>query len=126
MTRPLPQATDDTCALVNLGLAMLRVLYRPGFDYKKVGVMLMDLQPKAQRQGSLLEEDGARVRSAALMTTIDAINARWGRGTLRPLATGAAAAAGNWRMKRERLSPRYTTCWEELAVVGGGRQVALR
>ena len=120
MTLPLPQATDDSCELVGLGLAMLDALYRPGLDYKKVGVMLLDLRPKRQRQGSLLEDTAARARSAALMATLDAVNARWGRGTLRPLATGAAATAGNWRMRRERLSPRYTTCWEELAVVGGG------
>ena len=126
MTLPLPQATDDTCALVELGLAMLRVLYRPGFDYKKAGVMLLDLQPKAQRQESLLENSATRPRSAALMATLDAVNARWGRGTLRPLATGASATAGAWRMKRARLSPMYTTCWEELAGVGGGGRPAER
>jgi DNA polymerase V len=120
MTLPLPQATDDTRALVRWGLGILDALYRPGFDYKKVGVMLVDLGPKRHLQASWLEDGAGRAKSESLMATLDAINARWGRGTLRPLATGAAATAGNWRMKRQRLPPRFTTCWEELAVVGGG------
>ncbi|MBP8283892.1 MAG: DUF4113 domain-containing protein, partial [Chromatiaceae bacterium] len=41
---------------------------------------------------------------------MDGINVRWGRGTLRLLAEGGAAQP--WRVRRERLSPWYTTDWE--------------
>jgi DNA polymerase V len=43
------------------------------------------------------------------------INRRWGRGTLRYLAEGLGQP---WRMRRERLSPAYTTQWGELLGVG--------
>jgi DNA polymerase V len=47
------------------------------------------------------------------MTVMDDINRRWGRGTLRYLAEGGAGGQ-TWRMRRERLSPAYTTRWGEL------------
>ena len=53
-------------------------------------------------------------RSDALMSTLDALNTRMGRATVRYGAEGFEAA---WRMKGEMRSPRYTTSWEELAQV---------
>jgi DNA polymerase V len=50
-----------------------------------------------------------------VMTVMDDINRRWGRGTLRYLAEGVGQP---WRMRRERLSPAYTTRWGELLGVG--------
>ncbi|MBN0038193.1 DUF4113 domain-containing protein, partial [Pseudomonas aeruginosa] len=46
-----------------------------------------------------------------LMSTLDAINSRWGRGTLQP---GRTAKPAEWSMRREFLSPAYTTRWAEL------------
>ena len=54
-------------------------------------------------------------RRERLLAVLDGINGRWGRGTLRYLAEGGAQP---WRMRRERLSPAYTTPWEELPGVG--------
>lgn len=50
-------------------------------------------------------------RSAQLMATLDAVNARHGRGTVRPLATGLA---WSWGTRQIHLSPRYTTQVGEL------------
>lgn len=44
------------------------------------------------------------------MAVMDRINTRWGRGTLRYLAEGLVQP---WQMRRARMTPRYTTCWEE-------------
>jgi hypothetical protein len=54
-------------------------------------------------------------RRAGVMTVMDDINRRWGRGTLRTLAEGLGQP---WRMRRERLSPADTTRWGELLGVG--------
>ena len=75
-----------------------------------------------RRQGELFTDEqltpGAihreRERSEALMRTLDAINARFGRDMLRPLSAGLAQP---WRMKQAWRSPRYTTRWDELAEV---------
>ena len=50
-------------------------------------------------------------KSAKLMAALDAVNARFGRGALRPLATGIARP---WGTRHGRLSPRYTTRVEEI------------
>ncbi|MEK8088723.1 DUF4113 domain-containing protein [Thermithiobacillus plumbiphilus] len=49
-----------------------------------------------------------------LMHTLDGINAQFGRATLRFAAEGLAQP---WAMRASRRSPRYTTCWGELARV---------
>ena len=55
------------------------------------------------------------VRRERLMAVMDGVNARWGRGTLCYLAEGFVQP---WQMRRGRMTPRYTTCWEELPGVG--------
>lgn len=116
LTVPLPDATDDTLELVAWGLRILKRIYRPGFAYQKAGCMLSDIRPRSAAQASLFapESDG---RSERLMAAMDAINGRWGRGTMRVAAEGVDKA---WRMKRGKLSPRYTTEWSELATVRAG------
>ena len=116
MTIPLPEATADTRVLVMWALKVLRRIYRPGFAYQKAGVMLSELRPKAMAQVSLfadLEDD----RGQRLMATLDVINQRWGRGTLRSAAEGMEKP---WQMKRQRLSPSYTTDWDGLPMVIAG------
>ncbi len=50
-------------------------------------------------------------KSVRLMAALDAVNARFGRGALRPLSTGLARP---WGTRQARLSPRYTTRVDEL------------
>ena len=54
-----------------------------------------------------------KTRREVLMAFMDGINHRWGRGKLGYLAEGLAQP---WQMKRQRMTPRYTTCWAELPV----------
>ena len=110
---PLADVSDDTRALTTAALKGLRHIYRPGYSYKKCGVMLMELTAKLQRQETLFDDAVARARSAKLMVAMDAINSVWGRGTLR---TGAAGMSQGWAMRSENRSPRYTTSWDELPV----------
>ena len=113
LTLPLPEATSDTRELVYWASHLINRLYRPGYAYQKAGVMLSDLRPAALAQGSLLAAVDPD-RSQNLMATLDAINQRWGRGTLKTAAEGVTQP---WQMKRQRLSPRYTTDWDGLPPV---------
>lgn len=45
------------------------------------------------------------------MDTMDKINGRYGRGTVR---ISAQDDGQGWEMRQERKSPKYTTCWQEL------------
>lgn len=108
---PLADVSDDTRVLTDAALKGLKHIYRPGYSYKKCGVMLMELTAKHQRQETLFDDAAARAKSTKLMVALDAVNSVWGRGTLR---TGAAGMSRRWEMRSENRSPRYTTCWDEL------------
>ena len=116
MTIPMRRPSADTAAIVAAALAGLRAIYRPGFKYAKAGVMLMDLHADRVQQGELdFQDDDAQGR-AKLMTTLDGLNHRYGRGTV--LMASAALAGDNraWSMKQERRTPGYTTCWDDIPV----------
>ncbi len=112
LTIPLPEATDDTLRLTRAALWGLKRIYRPGFAYQKAGVALLDLSDAATAQMSLFSPAKDNTR---LMQVMDQINGMWGRGTLRLAAEGIQK---NWKMKRERMSPAYTTNWAQVPVVG--------
>lgn len=79
--------------------------------------MVSDLTPNSQRQASLWDMDAdewLRQRSERLVEVLDEINRRFGRGTLKIGSMGTAPA---WTMKRERVSPRYTTRWGDIPKV---------
>jgi DNA polymerase V len=118
---PLRRPTSDTGALVSAAIAGLKAIFRPGFNYAKAGVMLMDLQADTVSQGELdLENDEAPDREK-LMITLDGLNQRFGKGTVKIASAGASAGiAGErraWVMKQERRTPAYTTCWDDIQVV---------
>jgi DNA polymerase V len=80
--------------------------------------MLLDIQEHGIKQGQLFgaappEQDARRAR---LMQTLDKANTKWGRGSM---GIGHAGIKGErrWAMQRQNLSPRYTTCWDELRTV---------
>jgi DNA polymerase V len=113
-TVELPAPTADTRALIGQAMRGLIAIYREGHRYKKAGVMLLSLSPADRRQGGLFDP-GDGERSRALMATVDRINARLGRGTLR---FGTEGFDRPWAMHQARRSPAYTTRWAELPVVG--------
>ncbi len=114
ITVPMGDATDDTLVLTSAALRGLAAIFRPGFRYKKAGVMLTLLSDKGARQATLFDDPVARARSEKLMEAMDAINREFGRGTLR---SGASGVAQRWAMRAGNRSPRYTTRWDELPVV---------
>lgn len=110
MTIPLPEASADTRLLTLWGLRLLRQIYRPGYGYHKAGITLMEIVPRANQQFSLFVPSSQEPRrNDKLMATLDAINGRYGRGSLRLAAEGVTKS---WQMRRGNLSPRYTTDWE--------------
>jgi len=104
------EPSADTFALVAIATRAARQLWREGYRYAKAGVVLLDLAPAAIQPMDLLPSRDP-VRSAALMRTLDAVNGRYGRGTLRP---GTVAGKPDWSMRRANVSPRYTTCIDEI------------
>lgn len=99
------EPTADTGALIGEALQMLQPLWRDGFRYSKAGVMLDDLRDAEVEPTGLFPTRDPK-KSARLMAALDAVNGRYGRGILRPLATGITRP---WSMRQARLTSRYTT-----------------
>ncbi|MDP2417278.1 MAG: Y-family DNA polymerase, partial [Hydrogenophaga sp.] len=116
---PLRLPTDDTLALVQAAAEGMRRMYVPGHAFVKAGVMLLDLLPASVQQGLLAlepaDEPPARDRTR-LMTAVDAINERYGQGTVHSAATGQAGPPRTWGMRQERLTPQYTTRLADIPV----------
>jgi DNA polymerase V len=101
--------------LVTAGMGLLQRIYRPGYRYKRVGVMLLDLGSEKVIQASFDEpppELSEKRRRA--MSALDTVNQGFGRGAVR--VGSAAAPDPRWKMRQTRLSPRWTTRWADLPV----------
>ena len=87
-------------------------IYRKGFKYKKITIYLTGIEEEKRGQLDLfLKEDPRKYR---IMKSVDDINRRYGRNTLNCMSRRESSS---WQMKREKLSPHYTTSWKDLPVV---------
>jgi len=109
----LPVATSDTSKLNAAAMRALSMIYKPGYSYKKAGVMLFGLTPATTVQGSLFDTPDS-AKSVTLMSVVDRLNQRYGRNTL---SFAVAGRAPGWKLRSEFISPRYTTSWGELLAV---------
>ena len=112
----LPEATDDSCRLIQAAVRGMQQIYRPGYPFIKAGVMLLDLTPASASQGHFGWKGDSPGASARLMQTLDQLNRRHGQDTVQIASAGALHAPKQWGMRQERLSPQYTTRWEDLPV----------
>ena len=90
----------------------VRQIWRDGFAYKKAGVMFVGLVPSSQVQTDLFDGKD-RTRAKKLMAALDAINSRFGSGTLQYASSGIAK---EWKATFNRRSPAFTISWDELPV----------
>jgi DNA polymerase V len=91
----------------------LEQIYRPGYRYKKAGVMLNHLTP-GDELSSRLFGNARFERSRRLMKAVDEINRKFGWDTVR---FGAVRPGGRWETKCLRHSWRYTTCLNDVLKV---------
>jgi len=102
---------------------LLKKIYRPNYKYRKVMIALTGLTNETHPQLDLFDDHRNIVKlNEPLMKTFDKINDRYGRGTIK-LACGLTGnkPADNktdpWLLKRDYLSPRYTTKIEEIPLI---------
>ena len=106
--------TNDTLDIINAAENILRSLYKKGLEYKKSGVIVGDIIPQNQVQLNLFDMDEKRIKRKKLDSTVDTINQAMGRSTIH---IGSQGIAKNWQLKREKLSPCYTTKWDDLLTI---------
>lgn len=113
VTVKLVAPSDNSFRLAEAALFGLRRIYKRGFAYKKAGVMLTELCPNNQVPVDLFSrfDDPEATRAKKLMATLDEINAKMGRGTVRSAGEGIQKA---WAMRADNKSSEFTTSWSQL------------
>lgn len=106
--------TQDSRDIIAAATRSLDAIWKDGHRYQKGGVMLGDFFSQGIAQLNLFDDNAPRAGSEKLMEVLDHLNAKGGRGTLYFAGQGIQQ---QWAMKREMLSPRYTTRYEDLIQV---------
>lgn len=90
----------------------LDLIWIDSHRYAKAGIMLNDFTPAGLAQLNLLYEQQSRTDSEQLMNAVDGIN----NSGLGKVFFAGRGIAQEWQMKREMLSPAYTTRWKDIPV----------
>lgn len=105
--------SNDTRDIIRVATEALDRIWIDGHRYMKAGVMLSDFFSQGVAQLNLFDEHQPRPDSTALMQVVDQLN-RSGCGTVWFAGQGIQKS---WAMKREMLSPAWTTRFADLPVV---------
>jgi DNA polymerase V len=109
----LPRATQSTTILTNYAIFVLEKLFIEGFNYRKTGVVLSNLDETQQRQKDLFSESDGE-ESPHIDDAIDKINFRFGKGSIRLATEGFNRS---WRPKDNLAPPSYTTSLNDIPTV---------
>ena len=119
LTLPLVRASADTRVIVGMAVRAVQQMVRPGFNYAKAGVMLLDLRPQGQQQAELdlfgTADPAPGAGPSRLMEAVDTLNQRFGRGAVTVASAQHQAAHGQHAGRQQRRSPRCTTRLAEIA-----------
>lgn len=113
-TMDLLTGTSSTNKLIRYAFVCLDQVYKTSFEYKKVGIIFMDIRPKALSQLDFFSTHDS-FKDDQLMKTIDRINEIQGRGAVKFAACGVSQF---WKMLSEMKSQNFTTRWSELLKIG--------
>ncbi len=103
-----------TSLISHYGKILLKQIYKDGYKYKRVGVMLTDLVSEQSGQKYFIDPVYSGSRYQKLMQTVDRYNSSVNHGKLQFASEGIGKP---WHMKQYHKSKRYTTNWNELLVV---------
>lgn len=107
---PLVTPTSNTMHLQGAADAALKAMYKPGYLYKKAGVMVSEICDEKFYQGDMFTHHDM---DNALMKVMDTLNKKYGKGALRISQDGAMST---WKMKQEHRSPDYMCDWDQLPI----------
>jgi len=114
VTVNLPYPTSSVSEIAHYATGLVRVLFKEGFNYRKVGVLLGGLTPDTQCQTQLfVAEPDVRIRRVT--DVVDRLNLRYGKDTVRFANQGFRTGA--WHAKHERRSKCYTTRVKDILTV---------
>jgi len=104
----LPTHTSNTSVIAKYATQLLSQLFKPGYEYQRAGIMLMDIAPAQYHQYDLIEASS----NDQLDEVKDMINRRFGRNKIMPARL--IAPKQHWQMRQNMLSKKFTTRWIDL------------
>jgi DNA polymerase V len=105
--------TNFTTDIINIAIEGLDIIYKPGYNYKRAGIVLGGITQKQYKNKNLFTEEDFE-KKEKLNTAIDYLNSLYGNGSVKSAAYGFTKS---WRMKQDMKSPDYTTSWDDLPLV---------
>lgn len=109
----LETATNNTGEIIKHALKGFDIIFKPGYQYMKCGVIVTDFVHEDQVQRNMFEQTNKK-KSDAIMKALDKINHRMGKDLVRLAVQGHER---KYRLKAEWLSPKYTTNFNEILKV---------
>lgn len=101
--------TNDVLKIIQGAHAILDEIYKPGYGYKKGGVLLNHIVPRNECQLDLFNQDPSDNEN--LNQVVDIINKKYGPGTIKSAACGIDQ---EWKTIHAYISRHYTTDWNDL------------
>jgi DNA polymerase V len=118
----LPKHTSYFPHILNCAQSLLKKIFREGYRYRKTMIALNGLIKRADKAPDLFEDNDLDEKHERLMRVFDAINTKYGRGTLHMESSAlhdntTDGECAPWQMKRAFLSPDYTTKFSDIPKV---------
>ena len=108
------EATNNLIQLNAAAQRGLEQIFKSGFEYHKVGVLLHDFISVKNIPATLFETKSSIQASQELMGAVKKINQKFGRYTV---ASASVSGSSDWKARSKSRSPAFTTCWNELPLV---------
>ena len=113
----LDTSTNNTIEVMKKAMAILDRIYQPNKQYKKAGVMLLELTSENLVFQNLFDKPQTP-KIVQLFKTVDYLNSIYGKNKIKITRQGVESKASkDWMMSVNHSSPRYTTKWEEMMVI---------
>lgn len=109
----LDMPASSTQEVVSAALKALNLIWKPGFEYKKAGVVVFDIVNRDERQLTLFETDSAKKEKQDVLSQVmDNVNVSSGQNVLRVATQRPGHYADG--IRREHASRLFSTDWNSI------------
>ena len=116
ITLSLCRPCADSAVITATAVRGKEAIHRPGFNYAKAAVTLLDIYAGGATLQSELALNESDANRPGLMAAIDGLNDRFGQGSVSQAGAGLAGDRRSWMMKQNFTIPNYTRHWADMPV----------
>lgn len=107
-----PYPTDSTLLISNAAVEAISAIFKSGIKYKRAGVIVTGLVSTENHQLDFFMQENPKHKP--LMKAIDHLNKRFKSDKIK---IANQDLERTWKMRQERLSPKYTTKINDIITV---------